>query len=273
MFSSIRFQPSVNRRQAFGRRTGSVGSSRQCAAFTLIELLVVIAIIAILAAILFPVFAKAREKARQTTCASNLKQAGTGLLMYVQDYDEKYPTGGAGTVSASAANYATAGDNNWIASIQPYIKNWQVFACPSAASGPLGVASAPNGNSNTNLFQNGVVLGRTLSAIQSPASLIWGHEYGYRSNIAYIRPTSFDFGAEPAPFNGNYASWIEAVGTVDYKYDNVHTDGGNLLYCDGHVKFAKQSAISSRQFGLNGDLYGPQPKTTTLAIDTAQISL
>src|SRR6187402_443318 len=71
-------------------------------AFTLIELLVVIAIIAILAAILFPVFAQVREKARQTTCASNLKQLGLGMTMYAQDWDEKLPVSGSGTATAGA---------------------------------------------------------------------------------------------------------------------------------------------------------------------------
>src|SRR5471030_2089327 len=88
--------------------------------FTLIELLVVIAIIAILAAILFPVFAKVREKARQTSCASNEKQIGLALLQYVQDADEAYPSSYYGSKTApsdSGANY------KWMDAIYPYIKN------------------------------------------------------------------------------------------------------------------------------------------------------
>src|SRR5438876_2199440 len=98
-------------------------------AFTLIELLVVIAIIAILAAILFPVFAQARDKARQATCLSNQKQFGLGLMMYVQDYDETYPIG------LHAHNDFLRQEAVWFKMVQPYLKNTAVFRCPSA-SGP-----------------------------------------------------------------------------------------------------------------------------------------
>src|SRR5881409_6940 len=94
-------------------------------AFTLIELLVVIAIIAILAAILFPVFAQAREKARQTACLSNMKQIGIGLIMYASDYDSQYPPSQLGT--NGAPNLVS-----WPQIMQPYIKNEQVFVCPSS---------------------------------------------------------------------------------------------------------------------------------------------
>jgi prepilin-type N-terminal cleavage/methylation domain-containing protein len=110
--------------------------------FTLIELLVVIAIIAILAAILFPVFAQAREKARSVSCLSNTKQLGLGLMMYVQDYDETYPYwswwyssdlgGGPYNDGSSYSAGFNHWDSFWFNAIYPYVKNAQVFACPSA---------------------------------------------------------------------------------------------------------------------------------------------
>jgi prepilin-type N-terminal cleavage/methylation domain-containing protein/prepilin-type processing-associated H-X9-DG protein len=93
--------------------------------FTLIELLVVIAIIAILAAILFPVFAQAREKARAASCLSNTKQMGLGVLMYTQDYDEVFPK------AQSKDQYNNGWANSWAIVTQPYIKNYSVYRCPS----------------------------------------------------------------------------------------------------------------------------------------------
>src|SRR5579862_3134643 len=121
--------------QSFGTRRG----------FTLIELLVVIAIIAILAAILFPVFAQAREKARAISCISNLKQIGLSLIMYTQDYDEAFPSvitnsSQDGGCAPGLEWYALGG--GWATLANPYIKNGQIFRCPSSES-PYWVAGQP----------------------------------------------------------------------------------------------------------------------------------
>ena len=106
--------------------------------FTLIELLVVIAIIAILAAILFPVFARARENARRASCQSQLKQIALGIKQYIQDYDEKFPPR-----RDSADTTGTIG--GWANLVQPYIKSEQIFQCPSESNAPGGMSSSSNG--------------------------------------------------------------------------------------------------------------------------------
>ena len=130
----------MNRHQANGSIVQSISGRGNRRGFTLIELLVVIAIISIIAAILFPVFAQAREKARQTTCLSNEKQIGVAMLQYCQDYDESYPlsyncnaTGGCtssvptGTSLATSLTYVS-----WPGFIYSYMSNYQVFVCPDA---------------------------------------------------------------------------------------------------------------------------------------------
>jgi len=120
-------------------------------AFTLIELLVVIAIISILAAILFPVFATAREKARQTACASNLKQLGLGFLQYVQDYDEEFP---AGVKNWNGLDIGVG----WGGQLYPYVKSTQVYTCPDDLTRNLGqpaVYTVVSYAVNSNLFGAG----------------------------------------------------------------------------------------------------------------------
>ena len=118
------------------------------AAFTLIELLVVIAIIAILAAILFPVFAQARAKARQTACLSNMKQIGTAVMMYVQDYDETYPPSQVNVPPPAPAGAVIS----WPSLIFPYVKNEGVFVCPDGETGLKSVTLTSRGTTTTGSY-------------------------------------------------------------------------------------------------------------------------
>ena len=182
--------------------------------FTLIELLVVIAIIAILAAILFPVFARAREKARQTSCLSNLKQIGLATLMYVQDYDEVMPhiqrVGMVITVQTQ---------------VQPYMKNEQLWVCPSESApyfyywdNPTGTTAVTGINGSygwtTNLGRRGIAYNvgvRAMAQITSPVDVgMWAD---CQNRLTHLQDNSL------------------------YRTVARHNEGGNMVHVDGHAKW------------------------------------
>ena len=213
--------------------------------FTLIELLVVIAIIAILAAILFPVFAQAREKARQSTCLSNMKQIGLATYMYTDDYDETYPATYDG-VAYQWNNGTTnvANPAGYPAQIYPYVKNWKIFACPSSKT---KIASGQDGK--TSYFGNGVILmgwygaglSRTVAtgSLGVPADIILYTEYptGDGSTV-YLRPLLAADGS------------VSEVGP-NWGQDNAHTGGQNVSYADGHAKYAKNFTLTAKNYGVS----------------------
>ncbi|MGQ9731813.1 MAG: DUF1559 family PulG-like putative transporter [Candidatus Zipacnadales bacterium] len=205
--------------------------------FTLIELLVVIAIIAILAAILFPVFAKAREKARQASCTSNMKQMALSLLMYNSDYDEKYPNaiGSAGYRGWYICNFPNTGWH-WSAACQPYIKNTQLYRCPSSSDRSVGT---PNTRPSVSYSFNGLLANSSESQVRAPAKCVMVVEEGSDAFIGYADDQSFITGpaaADALPYRANYTQGGLGVrGNIQ-----LHAGGHVLAYCDGHAKWVKE---------------------------------
>jgi prepilin-type N-terminal cleavage/methylation domain-containing protein/prepilin-type processing-associated H-X9-DG protein len=261
----------------------SPNQSRAGQGFTLIELLVVIAIIAILAAILFPVFASAREKARQTTCASNQKQLALAALQYVQDYDELYPFG------YQASNYRGMG---WAGELYPYVKSTSVYVCPDDPTPPgstpypnvisyalnqsialnVGSCSNPMKAPQVSLFTSPSktillieVQGAYWNAQADAQPSAWGNWYSptvdggtNNGNISpQTEPTGVSLSYSTGIFDGaaNHGETIN-IPSANPANGARHTSGANYAFADGHVKWLHSDQVSD---GLAA------PNSTTLA--------
>jgi prepilin-type N-terminal cleavage/methylation domain-containing protein/prepilin-type processing-associated H-X9-DG protein len=231
-------------------------SYRRRSAFTLIELLVVIAIIAILAAILFPVFAQAREKARATQCLSNMKQIGTALMMYTQDYDETNPP--HNDLNADFNNPANvAVKPNFLGVLTPYTKNKDIYACPSVpdvVSPPAPADQAITPLSATSYVGNAVVMQKPLALIPATANIVYVQELFNRRGMAFLRPRA-NVNATTGVIT-SYQYWQftnTGSGLPPLSYTNIHMEGGNVLFCDGHAKHRKGKSMRSSDYGLTPD--------------------
>ncbi|BDI28354.1 hypothetical protein CCAX7_004050 [Capsulimonas corticalis] len=194
--------------------------------FTLIELLVVIAIIAILAAILFPVFAKAREKARQISCASNLKQLGLGMMQYIQDNDERFPTGWMGQstdINAGKIQY-------WPYAIYPYVKSAGVYKCPDDSQN-----HACSYLINSNGINSSDGTPGSIAQIDMPAQLI------------LLAEGSVGTGGDWDATNATTGHGLNTDYTIAGGSDRIsnpsaglprHTQRMNIAFIDGHVKIS-----------------------------------
>jgi len=232
--------------------------------FTLIELLVVIAIIAILAAILFPVFAAARESARKATCQSNLKQFSIAFAMYKSDFDNKFPMGGwRGSPNGTPPEAGKSRD--WHIALYPYVKNKGVYFCPSSTDAHTNPQDW-NRTSTDYLFNN--QLGRdgdglTESGVNAPAdcvNLIEGHSDWGRDGISCVTPFSNGqlvandlWCTEYTTFGNNSSLITGGLWATDKKLWDLprHQGGANVLFCDGHVKFLKNLAAVGAQDSVN----------------------
>mgnify|MGYP001572776616 CR=1 FL=1 len=212
--------------------------------FTLIELLVVIAIIAILAAILFPVFAKARAKARQTSCLSNLKQLSLALLSYNQDSDEQWLI----TDVVPGMPRGTQGTNVcwWRFPLYTYTKNWQVLVCPDGLRNALNAADSTN-QFHFNYGYNAALRARKDGDIRKPAELVAiGDASHWNGNGCNGR--SFAWASVNKRPTGNPCNASQSVNWVEDC--TRHSAGSNLGFADGHAKFLSAQTAAGAMPGM-----------------------
>ena len=260
-----------------GQRPASASRPTAGAAFTLIELLVVIAIIAILAAILFPVFAQARAKARQTSCLSNTKQIGTALMMYVQDYDEVFPFSDDFSVAGIPGSPVQNGYRYWADYIFPYVKNGADSGygtggkgtgaygpyqrCPDVATWFTGYAYNiqlgyyANGQLGTSNPNDPTRAGVSLASLDKPADLIAlldsSVPYGWlRNNLGRTHDASYIIMYRYFPQTVDNClkmyNWPDSAKASGIAGQGVpsgrHANGVNAAFADGHSKWIRTGA-------------------------------
>ncbi|BDI31651.1 hypothetical protein CCAX7_37020 [Capsulimonas corticalis] len=257
----------------FNKMTENDGSTRTHRGFTLIELLVVIAIIAILAAILFPVFAKAREKARQISCVSNMKQIGLGVLQYCQDYDNLVPA--TDQYGGSTEAYIVA------ARLQPYMKSFQVFKCPDSSASMGTMQAQQHDNGSGDYVTDPATIGLPVSKVGD--AKYYNDVYpptDYKFNPSFYgaaTPRSLDSSDICSPSQASLAIdwppidtawpgpsfWSSHGGAPKGR----HTDGSTVMFADGHAKWypftilypnGQENPVLSSNWNMWGFWWGAQ---------------
>jgi prepilin-type N-terminal cleavage/methylation domain-containing protein/prepilin-type processing-associated H-X9-DG protein len=225
-------------------RFRSLRKGAQRAGFTLIELLVVIAIIAILAAILFPVFAEAREKARQISCLSNQKQLGTAMSMYMQDYDERFPNW------RTTLPNKTADDPNakitWVENMQPYTKNKRIWICPSdnidAEAKVLGLGG---GTVAVNSYWLNAYIFRWSGGSPTAPPSVTLAEINYPATSIVFCDGPVNDGQHVWPGPPHEWCGAKATAAVCFAAEQRHSGGINFSFADNHSKWYRVDALKT----------------------------
>ena len=255
--------------------------------FTLIELLVVIAVIALLMGIIMPALNMARDQGRRAACMSNMRQVGVALLMYQNEYEKTPPKTQAVYDYASPA----ARDNvlkllrSLLSAEDPEART-PVYACPSLKPNP-NPAYAPSRVSSTGYLVNSVVMGRHVASIPNPGRIIAMQEGWSLSNHLWVQPEPIN--RSPAALQGRestrYREWHMFASQSDHsswftperreQTSNVHNEGGNFIFSDGHADYKKHWDRESGDYGLVDPLtktsvpYEPTRGSTTMSLDPA----
>ncbi len=226
-------------------------------AFTLIELLVVIAIIAVLAGMLLPSLAKAKKKAKQIKCLSNMRQIGVALVLYELDHERMPPK--ASQVPDFMNRNSGAWKNNCLFAIAPYLQSTEgqpsskVYACPEAKK--PGDGSDATELSATGYLPNAVLMERSSAGVRSPSETIVIQETIRLVSFTALRPAvASDFGLCQKE---HFTYWhVENPDTGFDWYSTVHNRGGNLVFVDGHAEYRRADSLRAFQFGLEDGTSG-----------------
>jgi prepilin-type N-terminal cleavage/methylation domain-containing protein len=218
--------------------------------FTLIELLVVIAIIAILAAILFPVFARAREAARKTACVSNVRQLGTSMMMYVSDYDGSYPPRMPAPPAPGGIPCKPCRTVDWRVYAMPYVKNDKLFVCPSDFGIPIALTNEP--------MNQATPRPGSLAAFTGNGQIFGGSSYCLNvvvtrlgNEAAIVQPAETYMGAE-------IWSW-HSPDALQYFQTGTGHPARIGFYCDGHAKISSEQDIQKQCVPPSAPGVGPVP--------------